>query len=457
MTIELSNSNKIIYSGGEKLSTVEIKDIVKNYLGGDEFERLQKYDNYYESENVFISDKVRDKMYRDKTPNNYVPTAYYSTVVDTMSGYMFDNVQYIPRTIQDDNFAIALNEILEANSNSVKEMVNGVRGLAYNKGVELVYTTGDGETNFDIKFANIDPRQMIGIYTDDIEPELYCGIRVTTGSGDNLYKIDVIYASEWQYYNMNNKDEVTERQPAKTLYFKECPVVIYNTNDMGTVSPYNKIIPYINVLDYLLTGNANDIEGLTDAILVLTKLLKDSDIKHMDELSALMGVEPDERAEYLQKNSDPAFREYASKLLMQEIHKHSHVVDFYSPDSGLSGQVSGKALKIRLFDMDMSSKRIEKVYKLGGEKKVRLITGLMQSKGIEVGEVDIIYNRTLPSDFEDLAIVLKDITFLSDETKIELLSMDVEKEKLRLEEQSTANMERFNLNNPVDDIEDEEI
>ena len=81
----------------------------------------------------------------------------------------------------------------------------------------------------------------------------------------------------------------------------------------------------------------------------------------------------------------------------------------------------------------------------------------MQSKGIEVGEVDIIYNRTLPSDFEDLAIVLKDITFLSDETKIELLSMDVEKEKLRLEEQSTANMERFNLNNPVDDIEDEEI
>jgi SPP1 family phage portal protein len=186
--------------------------------------------------------------------------------------------------------------------------------------------------------------------------------------GDGLYNIDVIYKDEWQYYTMNNKHKIIVRQEPEDLFFDECPVIVYNTNDMSNRSVFHKVIRYINALDFLITGNANDMEKLADALLVLTKVLKDEDLRHLIELKAIMDISKDERAEYLEKNTDPAFREYASKLLIQEIHKHSHVIDWYSPDNGLSGDISGKALKIRLFDMDMFSRKVEKVFKKGVEK-----------------------------------------------------------------------------------------
>ncbi len=455
--IELTNNNKVIWRGEDKLSIEDVKEVVDDYLASPEMTRLQEYDKYYEAENTFIVDKAADKKRRDKTPNNLIPTSYFATVIDTMAGYMFSDVQYVPRTKTDEDYSVVLNDLFFNNDSDVKEMKTGIHSLAYNKGIELVYTTGDGINSPEIKFANIDPRQMILIYDNGIEPDIYCGIRITMAVDPMMYNVDVIYKDEWQSYQVDSNKKFSEREEVRQLTFSECPVVVYNSNDMSARSPYHKVIPYINALDFLITGNANDIEKLTDAILVLTKILKDEDLRHLDELKALMEIEQGERAEYLEKNSDPAFREYASKLLIQEIHKHSHVIDYYSPDSGMSGEASGKALRIRLFDMDMYSRRIEKVYKKGTEKKIRLINTLLTAIGEKVGEVDIIFNRTLPDDFEEKALVLKDLVFLSDETKIERLGIDIDKEKDRMNEQKTANAELFSLNNPIEQDDENEL
>ena len=52
--------------------------------------------------------------------------------------------------------------------------------------------------------------------------------------------------------------------------------------------------------------------------------------------------------------------------------------------------------------------------------------------------------------------LLEKLTFLSNETKMERLGLDVEKESERLEDQKTANAELFSLNSPVEDEETEE-
>jgi len=119
------------------------------------------------SKNPDITGKYLDRRYRNKTPNNYIPTAYYSTVVDTMSGYMFSNVQYIPDKPADKKYAEALNELFKENNNDIKEMKTGVAALAYNKGIELVYTTGDGIGTPAIKYANIDPRQVLLVWNQN--------------------------------------------------------------------------------------------------------------------------------------------------------------------------------------------------------------------------------------------------------------------------------------------------
>jgi SPP1 family phage portal protein len=454
--IELTNYNLITVEDKEKLSEKQIKDIVYDYIGSVELKKLQMYDQYYEAKNSAIAERVRDKDRRDATPNNFVPTAYYANVVDTQAGYLFADVDYLPRTPADEDYAIFLNDVLDQNNHEVKEMKTGIKALAYNKGVELVYTIGDGINEAQIKYTDVDPRSMILIYDKSIEPDLFCGIWVRLSDSDEYdYMVDVIYKDEWRYYYIGeNKSKV--REDAKELIFKECPVVVYRANEMGNESIYQKILAYIDALDFLITGNANDIDKLAEAILLLTKTLTDYDLKHMEELKTLMDIEPEERAEYLEKRTDPAFREYVSKLLIQEIHKQSHTIDWYSPDSGLSGNVSAKALRTRLFDMDMYSQRIEKVYRSGSEKRVRLINTIMGAKGFPVGEIDIVFNRTKPDDFEDKAPVLNQLTFMSDETKMEKAGLDVEKEKERLEKQKSANMEMFDLPSSEDVEEDEQ-
>lgn len=466
--MELSNNTRIIWPTDIKLTTNEIENHFEDYLASPEFNLLQQYDNYYEGENTFIVEKVIDKKRRDKTPNNLVPTAYYSTIVDTMAGFMFADVQYLPKDIKDKQYAKDFNDILDNNNSEVKEMETGTYSLAFNKGIELIYTVGDGENPFDIKYTSIDPRQSVLIYDNKIEPDVFCMIWVRVSGnveGKTQYLIDVIYKDEWQYYKTvvnpkTKKRELEQTKEHKELFFDECPVAVYVSNNMSIRSPFHKIIKYINALDFLITGNANDIESLTDAILVLTKILEGEDLRHLNELKAIMEVEPEDRAEFLTKNADPAFREYASKLLIREIHKHSHTVDYFSPDTGLTGEVSGKALRIRLFDMNTYSQKIEKIYRLGVEKKVRLITSLMNAKIETGGDLNIVYKRTIPDEFEEIAPILNQLMFISDRSKLERLGFNVEEELKKMKEQKEANIERVKQSFPdgmsTEDPEDDQ-
>ncbi len=435
---EFNYNSKFIWSKPEKIDIVSLKEIIENYLTSKEYQRLCMYGKYYESQNADMVKRWEDRKKRNKLPNNFIPTAYYSTIVDSMAGYMFQNVSYAS---DNEEFSSTLNELLEINKVSIKDMITGVRALAFNKAIELIYTVGD-ETNTEIKFVSIDPRQAIMIYNSKIEPEAICGIVINQSyNKDYDYMIDVIYADEWQYYWMKN-NVISEREKPRVLLFKECPVVEYKTEILNDNSSFHSIIPYIDALDYIVSGNANEIERLVDALLILGKQVDDEQLKHMDEWKILQDMKMDDRAEYIGKDLSPIFREYVSKLLIQEIHKHSHVIDWYSPDSGLTGAVSAKALQTRLFDMNMYSQRIEKIFREGAEKRIRIITDLMNIKNMEADKCKIIYNRTLPNDVEDKAAILNNVTFIDDQTKIELCGLDWSTIKERMDAQQKEKDDR---------------
>ena len=105
------------------------------------------------------------------------------------------------------------------------------------------------------------------------------------------------------------------------------------------------------------------------------------------------------------------------------------------PDSGIAGAVSAKALLTRLFDMDMYSKQIEKIYKDGAERRFRLINSQRMRIGKPLKPVEIEYNRTTPSDFEDRLNAIKGVTVLSNRSLVEYLGYDWEDEKKRIEEE----------------------
>ena len=430
----------IIRSSKEKLTTTEIHKYLKDWDTSEEKKRLESYYKYYTSENEMLTDKVRDRAERRKTPNNYIPTAYYKTVVDGMAGYLFQNITYTG-----DEKVI---EVLNDNNQEIKDMVAGNNSLMFNRGIELIYTTGD-EFKTDIRFTYLDPRGVILIYTDDIEPVLFCAIRVyNNGIEGYEFRFDVIYADQWEFYGMKKgvkgeTSQIIKLDEDRKLFFTSVPVVVYNAEIVTDRSPFDQILGYIVALDWIVSGNANEIDRLVDALLVIGKNLKQEDLDKMPEWKALQGIKKDERAEYLTKDMSPAFREYVSKLLIQEIHKHSHIVDWYSPDNGMSGAASGKALKTRLFDMDMYSKKIEKVYRIGANQRIALINEIFAVKKIATEEVVIKFNRTMPSDLEEKIVALTQATFLSNQTKVKESGLDWEEEKIRLEKESIERQGAF--------------
>jgi len=401
-----------------------------------------------------IYESYIDKKRRGKTPNHYIPTPYFAAVVDTMAGYMFQNVKYEPKTETDQGFAESLNDILADNNADIKDMQTGTYALTYNSGVELVYT--DEASN--IKFATFDSVDWIIVYTDDIEPSVFCGIWMQKSlDPDYTHYLDVFYADEWQKLKYNSSGAViVEREPSTALIFDECPVVEYKANIVSNQSPFHCVLHYVSALDAVISGNSNEIDRLTDALLIMSQKFTDEELDHMEEIRAIMGLEKEDRAEYIQKDTSPEFRRYVTEFLVNEIHKHSHVIDWYAPDSGLSGQVSAKALRTRLFDMDMYSQQIEKQYREGAEKRVRLISQLMSPQRLPDGEVNIIYNRTMPSELLDIVQALSNVDFISKQTKYEILGIDAEEEAARLDEEREKTMSMFALPGPESEDEEDE-
>lgn len=416
----------------EKLTTEEIKKIVDSWEDNPEYKRIKFYKSYYMADNAALEKKVKDRNYRGKTPNNFVPTAYYTSVVDSMAGYLFNHIVY--KT--DEIYQEQLDELMKSNGADVKDMKSGIQGLAYNKNAELVYFTEEKGT----RFVGLNPLDVMFIYDDDVEPEVFCAIWYRKNKGKKI--VDVVYADEWQFYVVESGNLV-KREETKQLFFSECPVIDYNTQVIGEKSPFHQVIPYIDALDWLITGNSNEIERLVDALLVLGTTVKKEDLDHMEEWKALQNMKKEDRAEYLTKDMSPAFREYVSKLLIQEIHKHGHVVDWYNPDTGLSGAASGKALQTRMFDMDMYSRRIEKVYKSGVNKRMRLLGELLSKQSVKVAHVEVVFVRDTINDYESKIEALNNAAFLSAQTKIEEAGFDYATEKERLDAEAKERMETY--------------
>ena len=78
------------------------------------------------------------------------------------------------------------------------------------------------------------------------------------------------------------------------------------------------------------------------------------------------------------------------------------------------------------------------------------ISFLLDLYGVKEAPVNIVYNRTMPSMLEEKAQALKDVSFISDYTKLELIGLDPEVEK----ERKAAEQPVFEPVEPENDLTD---
>lgn len=406
----------------------DIKKLIDGYTSTKQYRQMQLYYDLYMKRNPNLMERIRQRELKRRTPNWCVPTAYFSTVIDTHAGYLFSNVQYDSENAE---YEAHMQEILDANNVSVKDMKAGLYALTFNRAYELVYTVGDGKNlkATEIKFAPLDPLSVVPIYSDTIEPELISIVWFRESNGSKL--ADYISASEWSQFKANEKGAYELLEEPKTLQFSQCPVVEYRSEMIGDTSPFDSVVSYIEALDWAITGNSNEIDRIVDAILLLGKQLSPDDRDHLNEIKTLEDISKDEiTPQFLEKNLSPEFRKYVTDLLIQEIYRHSHTVDWHTQ---MEGEASAKALKIKLFDMNMYSKRIEKVFIEGTQKRLSLIAELVRLRdNMQPEPISVTFERTLPDDNETLIQVLTGVDWISNQTKQEWvgLNSDIEQERL---------------------------
>jgi len=413
------------------MTSAEIKKAIQDFQSGTVYRNLKLYSEYYRQSNPKLLARVAERERKHKTPNWCVPSAYFATVVDTMAGYLFSDVNV---SCEDEAYNEHIHEILKANNTEVKDMKAGLCALAYNKGYELVYTVGDGENlaGTEIRFASLDPLSVIPFYTDDIEPKLYAILWVRQNGKRQL--ADFITADIWERHEAPSESEDYVFLDVKQVFTKDCPVVEYRAEMIGDSSPFDLVISYIEALDWAITGASNELDRVSDAILLLGKKVSKEMMEDLSELKALGDITKDELTpQFLEKTLSPEFRKYVTDMLIKEIYRHSHIVDWHSETA--LGDSSARALKIRLFDMDMYSKRIEKIYVEGTQKRLELIGDLVAIRdNLQPQEFTVTYTRTMPSDIEALLPILAGVDYISDQTKCEMVGLDWEVERKRLEE-----------------------
>jgi len=458
-------SNKIIWNKTTEPTPAEIVQLIKAYLASPQYRYLDYIGTYYNSENANLFIQHRKKKEKGKMPNWCIPTAYYSTLVDSMSGYMFSNVVYSDNTKiedsedgeeqEDSEFSVILNDTFKKLNIDTVDIKTGIRALAFNKGCEIVYTTGDKIKKPEIHVVSVDPRQMMFIYNNDIEPKVLYGCRIIAineevprSKSKYVYAVDFISKDKWISYKIDNKDNIvvnTDFEP-RTLYWSECPCIEYNTETLNDNTAFHQVIPLIDGLDAVITGSANEQDKLADAMLVLGEVMSPEQKQQLNDMKLYEGATKDGIApHYVQRQLDPEFRDYLSDLLIREIHKHSHVIDFYSPDNGAQGDASGKALKVRMVDMNMFCDRVEKSIKIGWQKKIRLAKEFFEkafSMNLKDQYVEPIFNRTRIVGIEDIAPLLSTVTFMSETSKQIYSGLDPKEEK--------KNFEKEKLNNGTD-------
>jgi len=422
-----------------------IKELIDGYTSTNIYQQMKLYYDLYMKRNPNLMERIRQRDMKKRTPNWCVPTAYFATVIDTHAGYLFSNVQY---DSENDEYEAHIQEILDANNVSVKDMKAGLNALTFNRAYELVYTVGDGENlkGTQIKFAPLDPLSVVPIYSDTIEPEIIAVVWFRESNGAKL--ADYITATEWtQFRAEKDKDNYTQID-TRELTFSMCPVVEYRSEMIGDTSPFDSVVSYIEALDWAITGNSNEIDRIVDAILLLGKQLTQEDRDHLNEIKTLEDISKDEiTPQFLEKNLSPEFRKYVTDLLIQEIYRHSHTVDWHTQ---MEGEASAKALKIKLFDMDMYSKRIEKVFIDGTKKRLDLIMELVRLRdNMQPEAISVSFERTLPTDNETLIQVLTGVDWISNQTKQEWvgLNSDIEQERL------AGEAPMINLDEVVNDIQ----
>lgn len=452
-------STKEFYLPAETEITDElVTKLIK--LHEEDCERYITLEDYYRGKA-----KIYDRSKEDYKANNKLALDYPSYIVDILLGLFVGKP--ISYTVSDENAEMmeGLQEVFDLNDeqdeNAEIAKICGIKGRGY----EIVYLDEEGG----VRFNEVQPENIILVYDNKIKPEpLFCIYIREDADAESISK-----ESKNKLVTLYTKDSIKEMRlegsdlkliEENANLFGAIPVVEFKNNNEA-IGDFERVLSLIDALNLAQSDTANDFEEFTDALLVLAGMPQadSDDVNRMIEDKVLLldkSGGAGQSAEWLIKDiNDTALENYKNRL-DADIHKFAKVPNMN--DEHFAGNVSGEAMKYKLFATDQIIAQKQRKFKSALQERIKLILSIAKiktAKDFDYRDISIVFNDNKPyNELDNIATVKAALDAGLSKTyaygKLRDID-DVAEELERQEQEKDVYADEF-MNNADKDLEDGE-
>lgn len=376
-------------------------------LHEEDCERYITLEDYYRGKA-----KIYDRSKEDYKANNKLALDYPSYIVDILLGLFVGKP--ISYTVSEENKEMmeGLQEVFDLNEeqdeNAEIAKICGIKGRGY----EIVYLDEEGG----VRFNEVQPENIVMVYDNKIKPEpLFCiYIREDTDAEsigeESKNKLVTLYTKD-SIKEMRLEGSDLKLIEENANLFGAIPVIEFKNNNEA-LGDFERVLSLIDALNLAQSDTANDFEEFTDALLVLAGMPQadSDDVNRMVKDKVLLldkSGGAGQSAEWLIKNiNDTALENYKNRL-DADIHKFAKVPNMN--DEHFAGNVSGEAMKYKLFATDQIIAQKQRKFKSALQQRIKLILSIAKiktAKDFDYRDISIVFNDNKPyNELDNIATV----------------------------------------------------
>lgn len=377
-------------------------------------------------------------------------TNYCHSIVETYNGYLTGiDVAYTSNNdIDDVQDVLNYNDVHSVDSELLRNAL--IAGTAY----EIAYIDEEGEERFKV----LDSREVIPVYDNTLNQELKYAIR--------FYKADLVNGDEYYVEVYDSKLIRTYRSSMgfksfqlvkeEPHYFQQVPIVVFDLN-ADRESIFAQIMSLQDAYNELQSGEVDSWNMFADAYVVMKGVTANEEDMAEAKQSRVFMIDSDADISYLTKNINDTQIQNMLVDINNNIHKIANCPDFSQESFGTS---SGIALRYRLLGFENVASSIEANMRKALQKRIELITTILNLKGGDSmwRDIKIQFTRNLPVNVEETTNIVNSLRGLvSDETLLTLLPFitDAKAELEKVKAQQEANMAMYSFPTGDDNKEEE--
>ncbi len=364
--------------------------------------RLKKLSDYYDGKQD-ISNRT---FGNPNIPNHKIVANHAKYIVDIATGFLVGNpIAYAGSQVDKILDEYSRMDIVSHDTELEKDL--SVFGIGY----ELMYLAPVDEGDTEIRIKSIDPRGIFVVTDDTVDKNPLFGVhyqqRFKLDGSLNYYLINVYTEDKIYTYHAKglSKGQMTLFEESEH-YFGAVPVVEYRNNEERQ-GDFEQQISQFDAYNLLQSDRINESEQRVNSILFIKGFTLGED--NLTHDSIIETTEKDSDLKWLIKEIKEADNEVLRQSLLDDIHKFSYIPSM--TDEHFAGNVSGEAMKYKLFGLLQLLSIKTRYMSKSLRKRLELMRNILNTKGsnIDISDVKITFKPNLPINTNDLASIINQL------------------------------------------------